>query len=207
VEQMAPSCDTNNGNFLLQLATNSQPITISGLPNPPELDSFSILTHGSQWQGVNYKLCASDALSEPMPGTNFSTGTIYRSVSDPTNQIRGNWLMRSFTTNTWSDYHRVIDGVVRLKLRVLDTNGFQILNTTSNADITVSVNQGNPESYQFLNDQVPGFVEVELAILEPTAVELLRAAQSGPARTNILAQNMSKIHVFRQQIPIRSATR
>lgn len=67
----------------------------------------------------------------------------------------------------------------------------------------------------FVGDQVPTTVEIELAVLEPRALEQLRAMPPPrqnqltgiTAREKYLKNNLGKIQIFRQRVPIRVAQR
>ena len=66
----------------------------------------------------------------------------------------------------------------------------------------------------FLGEQVPTTVEIELALLEPRALDVLRSMPAGSGtltgtspREKYLKNNLGKIQIFRQRVPIRVATR
>jgi hypothetical protein len=68
----------------------------------------------------------------------------------------------------------------------------------------------------FLGEQLPRSVEIELALLEPRALEQYRALPgvttglpngADHPRQKYLRNNLSKIQIFRQRVPIRAANR
>lgn len=67
----------------------------------------------------------------------------------------------------------------------------------------------------FVGELVPATVEIEMAILEPRALEQLRAMPSSAANTlsgssareKYLQRNLGKIQIFRQRVPVRVALR
>ena len=60
-------------------------------------------------------------------------------------------------------------------------------------------------------DTLPAMVELELGIMEPDMLGEARAIPAAPpqytALTNYLGRNSGRVHLFRQQIPIRGAVR
>jgi prepilin-type N-terminal cleavage/methylation domain-containing protein len=119
--------------------------------------------------------------------------------------------MNFVTTNI----HRIMDGVVQLRIRVYDTNGMMLTTDLTN---TPNSNLGNIKSdvkqstlvpgeiglYIFKSNAVPAYVEFEMGILEKRAYERFKALPDHVARTNFLAQQAGLVHVFRQRIPIRT---
>lgn len=64
----------------------------------------------------------------------------------------------------------------------------------------------------FAGEQLPTTVEIELAVLERRALEQLRAFSTSPlgvasAREKYLKNNLGRIQIFRQRIPVRTAPR
>lgn len=63
----------------------------------------------------------------------------------------------------------------------------------------------------FVGDGLPTTVEIELAVLEPRALDQYRAlpaaATGGGAREKYIKSNLGRIQIFRQRVPIRTAQR
>ncbi|MSU35816.1 MAG: prepilin-type N-terminal cleavage/methylation domain-containing protein [Pedosphaera sp.] len=63
----------------------------------------------------------------------------------------------------------------------------------------------------FEGPSLPAFLEVELAVLEPSTLETFRSLPSDQAglslRRDFLRRNAGKVQIFRQRIPLRSAPR
>ena len=201
LEQMAPSGDVSNVNFCVTNAT-VYPSAIANSTDTNYIQNIFALTHGSGWQGISYKVLATN---DP----NAVVGTLYRRTTNSA-RIQGNYLFDNFNIAPLTDYHRVIDGVVRFQVRVYDASG-NAVTTSTNIDIDMgSENSGcNLFWYKFSNNELPGYVEVDLGILEPSAVELTRvfSATNYNAQREFVERNSSKIHIFRQQIPIRAVFR
>jgi hypothetical protein len=115
---------------------------------------------------------------------------------------------------------RVIDGVVHLTFTLYDVAGYRITNSftnvfnvLSNRSILVTNKTGIPlelnlNTSSFWDSELPALVEVELGILEPQAYEKLKPLlelNNKTAALEFLGRNSGKIHIFRQQVPIRLA--
>lgn len=57
----------------------------------------------------------------------------------------------------------------------------------------------------FLNNALPSYVEIELGLLEPQALEKLRALEEPSAQRQYLLRNSGRVHLFRKRVPIRMA--
>ena len=116
-------------------------------------------------------------------------------------------------------YHRVLDGVVTLKIVAYDTNGLiyfdnnpaSLPNATANIGGLLVTNANlhviYPGFFGFRSDALPAYLDIELAVLEPSALAKFRAREEiGPAQaTEYLARQIGKTHVFRQRVAIRPA--
>lgn len=62
-------------------------------------------------------------------------------------------------------------------------------------------------TFQFRSNAMPSYIEMELGILEPdTLLQFYTMVEDqNPNATNFLARQISKVHLFRQRIPIRTA--
>lgn len=60
--------------------------------------------------------------------------------------------------------------------------------------------------FSFISNALPGYIEVELGVLEPTALQRYKSLRESPAAaTEYLRRQAGKVHLFRQRIPIRTA--
>jgi hypothetical protein len=51
---------------------------------------------------------------------------------------------------------------------------------------------------------VPAYIELELGILEPRALERFRGLGVGQPQYEYLSNRVAQVHLFRQRIPIRN---
>lgn len=114
-------------------------------------------------------------------------------------------------------YHRLVDGVVSFDVRAFDTNGLAFPdinvpsdpvnpNTWRNPDIRVDNAVG---FFGFSNSELPAYVDIELAILEPSTLAKFRGREdiSQAQALEYLQRQIGRTHVFRQRIAVRpSAT-
>jgi len=249
-EQMSPSCDIWNTNFIMMLSCEYSNSLNTAAPSPTVvfsidyskpskpvtnavetnyLQNLFLLTHSLNWAGVSYKVLDTNSAN----WQNVVVGSLYRHVTNGPMDLRGALLYSNFYTAPWADYQRVLDGVVGFKVRLFDTSGYAwddylasgsgpILFSTNGMHIFATNDiQLLWESYsgpncamraEFRNDQIPAMLEIELSVLEPQAVEILRSFNPSDAnyyarQKAFVEKNSAMVHVFRQQIPIRSVLR
>lgn len=89
---------------------------------------------------------------------------------------------------------------------------------SSNYQATVVLTEGYPSaraetlpyatSFQFRSNALPAAIDMEFGILEPETLSqyYLMKREQNPNATNFLARQVSKVHLFRQRIPIRTGT-
>jgi hypothetical protein len=177
-----------------------------------------------EWIGTAYRL--SNAVS--------GVGTLYRLVTnrftetlpiDNDNAISNLSEHVVFRTTPYNNFYfrRVVDGVVSLKIAAYTTNGVLYWNNnpanyplptgfdgyTNVFDVNLHVQNQNqrPSFYGFRSNALPAYLDIELAILEPTALAKFRAREEiGPAQAaEYLARQIGRTHVFRQRVAIRPA--
>jgi hypothetical protein len=86
---------------------------------------------------------------------------------------------------------------------------------TNSANLaTVELSQGGPDPnpqyatiFNFRSNALPSYIEMELGMLEPETLEQFytMVSDGNPNATNFLARQITKVHLFRQRIPIRAA--
>jgi hypothetical protein len=183
------------------------------------LHSAFLLNYSSQWAALGYRVL------DPENVNVFNTltyGSLYRfSTNFSELPAQTNYYFNLFydvPSNLTNGYlTRIADGIVHFRLRFFNKDGQPIpffddqgnVITGTNIPPYVLVQQGplpNEAYIGFNNDALPAMVEVELGILEP---QTLKQAQSLPAaaQTAYLQKQAGKVHIFRQQIPIRNALR
>lgn len=102
-----------------------------------------------------------------------------------------NFLYTQFDAGKFA-WYRVAQGIVHFHVRPLDTNGLPY--------------NWNGNSIQFTND-IPQFLELELGIAEPELIEQVKGMPNDTVAREYLQKQAGRIHMFRQQIPIRTASR
>ena len=176
------------------------------------LYSTFLLNHATDWSAIGYRVLDSDTNKVDSNFNNLSVGTLYRfstNFSDfsniPNEQLNLFYGMPSQLLARKA-LSRVADGIVSFRLHFYDKSGNQITN-----DVPPSILL-NPELVPgerrtvFYGDALPAMVEVELGILEPQTLEQARSIPD-VNRAAFLEKQAGKIHIFRQQIPIRNAPR
>ena len=149
-------------------------------------EAFILTNPNRDWMGVAYLL------------TNFSTGfgSLHRytvtNIGFPTNLYLA--YTNDLVLNNFSNCSRVVDGVVHFRVQPILAKG--VVNTN-----------GPVISFPHENTNLPVAVEIELGVLEPQTYEQLKGIPIGTAQTEFLKRQASKVHIFRQQIPIRTAAR
>jgi Tfp pilus assembly protein PilV len=147
---------------------------------------------GETWNGAGYYVHTN--LSDQIPRTN-GFGVLYRFQAE-TNRINTNAPMvvsfyNANPNSIQSNSYVVADGVVHFSVRAFDNRGREMTNLATAA---------------LSGSSLPSLVEVELGILEPDILGEARAVPVG-ALQGYLTNKAGKVHLFRQQIPIRAAAR
>ena len=108
---------------------------------------------------------------------------------------------------------RICDGVIHFRFRAFNTNGMLMvwIPVRTNPYIIeagFSVAPGEVGFYRFNSNAVPASVEMELGILEQHALDRYLSIGAPAARLNYLTNAnyylSSRVHLFRQRIPIRN---
>lgn len=172
-----------------------------------------------EWIGTAYRL--SNAVS--------GVGTLYRLVTNrfaetlPVDNIIAISNLSGYATtfdNNFINYRRVLDGVVSLKIAAYATNGVLYWKNepanfplptgfdgyTNVYDVNLHV-LPLQHFYGFRSNDLPAYIDIELAVLEPSALAKFRAREEiGPAQaTDYLTRQIGRTHVFRQRVAIRPA--
>jgi len=203
LEQITPSYLIDGVNFYAQIPNVPplvQPITgnpnVAGRINVME-EMFFVARENQTWKGFGYRV------SDPGNGM----GSLYRFATNFGFGRDPAALFRSYNNTPLSGMSRIVDGVVHFKVRTFDfTNGWQTadyrpFNTRVEMSSQVPTEVG---LYFYSNNIVPAFVELELGVLEERSRERALAIPAGIARSNYLAQQSSKVHLFRIRVPVRN---
>lgn len=210
LSQLAPSRSSNTVNFYVQipfLAPFHRPL-LQDLPGNSErrtnvLEDFFFLTAENQrWRGIGYRVAPAN---EPL-------ATLYRFETNAPYGQHPYQLFWPFYygngTATLTNLTRVLENVVHFKVRAYNTNGIWITNDLpKGADVrysTLPFLDGEIGLYMMSNSVVPASVELELGILEQRTAERAKTITDLNARSNYLAQQAGKVHVFRWRVPVRN---
>lgn len=212
MSQMTPARASNVVNFYASLkSVDPLKQELPGNPAPLRtnlLEELYFLTKENQtWTGVGYYIYP----------TNGGVGTLYRYVSNaafgqnPAQLYSGyhRTVNDAVNRNVFTNLNRIMDGVVHFKVRAYDPNGNWIsTNNLFNADVReprfAQFAAGESEFYRFTNDLVPAFVEFELGVLEERAIVRARTITDTQSRSNYLAREAGRVHLFRLRVPVRN---
>jgi prepilin-type N-terminal cleavage/methylation domain-containing protein len=182
-------------------------------------DLFFMQKENLKWSGVGYVVRNSDGAGNLV--TTDSIGALYRFETNYTDRqfdTNPGWFYRDFTASAGSEsrMNRIVDGVVHFKIRTYDRDGvWQMDNVPNDAgnlksEIWLSglkgpaVAKGEVTLAAFYSNAVPGFVEIELGILESRVAKRARAISDPGARRLFLENQAARVHVFRTRVPIRN---
>jgi hypothetical protein len=185
-------------------------------------DLFAMVQTNNSWIGIGYSVSNwfTNANGTPFPGV----GTLYRyttNVNAPLTISNASFLYATFSNavnfGTYTNFHRIADGVVHLKIYAYDTNGYENQNevpwdygpnTTNLAypNVVYVANPLNPLGPLIQQTNfVPHSLDIELGILEPEAFEHVRAlftSGATAAATTYLQNCAGQVEIFRQHIII-----
>ncbi len=215
VEQLTASKDTNNWSLYAGMQADTYLTSLNPAGTAPfrtnVLDELFLLNYASDWSAIGYRVLNPQ---DPDNFNNLKFGTLYR--------FSTNFVGFPFTTNFYFNFFnsanagflitngylsRVADGVVHFKVTFYDAAGFATTNGTKGVsfiDPQPSVDLPNEWQIAYSGDALPSMVEIELGVLEPQTLE---QARSMADPTSYLQKQAGKIHIFKQQIPIRNAPR
>lgn len=89
--------------------------------------------------------------------------------------------------------------------RFFPTNGMSATNLVILGQVLGSGSPMIVTDTLFMADAIPSYVEMELGILEPQALEKAKSIGNSDARKQYLMKNSGRVHLFRKRIPIRLA--
>jgi hypothetical protein len=164
--------------------------------------------------------------------TNYPRGALFDAYT-PAGKLRGGLVEMSGQFQSPlldpTNMSRIADGIVHLRLRAFARNGYLIttnLITRTNAAFPVKWNgpyTNLPNAYlynssflygndtdlrqaacYFVSNALPGYVELELGVLEPQVLQKYRSIPIGAVARNYLSNHVGQVHLFRQRIPIRN---
>ncbi len=212
---------------------------LPGIPNPPGsplpsrtnvIQEFFFLSEENRtWTGTGY------FVSAPAEGV----GSLYRCEYKLNFGDNPRFLFSRFNSDVAGFYTtgliktnmtRLLDGVVHLRVRAYSTNGFWVTDhfaRTTNSFSGEFVTNGfvrapystpyspaqssEVENYSFVSNVVPASVDLELGILEDSAIAKIKAIYNpadataqATSRRNYLTNQAARTHLFRARVPIRN---
>jgi prepilin-type N-terminal cleavage/methylation domain-containing protein len=197
-------------------------------------DLFFLTRYKDNWGGVGFFVAgsATNALYEVSNGI----GTLYRYAffpEPPVFRLNTNLLLAlvgRFEVRASNNVSPVMQGVVHFGLKAYDPfgipldhyrvstyEGYKIYRLAKNQTPPVPLGPINvllqPESYLpletrfiFLTNALPAYLELELGVLEPQALERIKAFPRPDLQRQYLERHAGFVHLFRKHIPIRPAT-
>ena len=134
-----------------------------------------------------------------------------------------------------TNFHRLADGIIHLRLTAYDPNGqrmdfnstnsyfpsYRVLRIDSgnrrlglvsmanegrDANVILRQERAVPDTqFSFMSNALPGYVELELGVLEAGALKQYESLRDAPrTASTYLRKQAGKVHLFRQRIPIRT---
>ena len=221
LRQMAPSLRASNDavNFSAAVppAYPSQALVQSlvGTSNPNiqrtnVLENLFILSRGnvngvSTWYGTGYVVDWTNATS---------INPLYR-FSRTTNASADPAGLYSMFTNAvyygeWTNMSHLIDGVVDFRARAFGPDGFWMTNVYDKYGGQTNINKNafflapvlGEVGFSTFSNTLPASVEIELGVLEDRTLQRAESIGNPVIRSNYLAQQAGKLHVFRQSVSI-----
>ena len=178
------------------------------------LENFFVLSRGNlngqpTWFGTGY-LVWPLATNAVYPLYRFYITTNVEASPNPAalfNIFMTAIFSSAFTTN--SNWSHLLDGVVDLRVRAYDPNGFWMTNgypvgyTNFAKNAIFRPPAGGECGFYLFSNTLPASVEVELGVLEDRTLQRAATWPNGSAaQNNYLAQQAGKVHLFRQRVTI-----
>jgi type II secretory pathway pseudopilin PulG len=218
-EQFYP---TNPINFWLSppVPTIIQPLLGANDPltmRTNQLQSIFILTYQNQlWRGIGYFVDTnSTAYIDPLYryDSNIEIAQDSLPARPSPQQIFTNFAAVASSANldNTTNATHLLDGVVHFNARAYDVNGAWMTNNfayftnyvVTNATFYYPV--GGEVSLYMCSNTLPAAVEVQMGVVEDRVLQhvfALPAPTSSGVRSNYLAQQVGKVHLFRQRVTI-----
>jgi hypothetical protein len=163
------------------------------------------------WVGSLYRFCATNPPRLPLNLSSNFTYAIRRALSD------------SSSGQPVTNLSRIADGIVHFRVQAYAKNGFLIVTNSARATNTFALVPNGPQPYYtnawntiacatplnheqtatyFMSNAVPGYVEVEMGILEPQVLQRYRSIPVPAIQQQYLSNHVAQVHLFRQRIAI-----
>ena len=189
---------------------------------------FFVSPNTNTWTGTGYRVIGAThgvgALYRFSVSTNFRFLNAANLSLAYLNAPVTNPVTRSVSTN----FHRVADGIIHLRLTAFDAEGRRMGLDTTNVhpayrvlrqsiaqrqvpatnNVIIRQDLAGQSRLIFLSNAVPAYLELEFGVLEPQTFVKFESLREGPASAaqDFLKKQAAKVHLFRQRIPIRTAS-
>jgi prepilin-type N-terminal cleavage/methylation domain-containing protein len=191
LEQMSASNETNVANLFVQFSA-ARPF-LQDLPRDKRTnflqDFFFLSRMNNQWSASGYMVVP---LRDGEGNVLSTVGTLMRFNTNAPTAGAAYQVLSTFLSNAATNVllQPVIDGVIHMSLRTYDRNGLKFTDLSKR---------------YFRSNSLPGYVELELGILEPQIITQFKSMPNANVATNYLAKHAGQVHLFRQRIPVRTA--
>jgi prepilin-type N-terminal cleavage/methylation domain-containing protein len=220
LKQMTPSLRASNDavNFSAAVPVGYeplvQPLVASSRQRTNVLENFFILSRGnvngvSTWYGTGYVVDWNSATAIN-PLYRFSRTT--NAAADPAG-LYGMFSNAVFY-GEWTNMSHLMDGVVDLRARAFDPNGYWMTNVLANVrdvyDGQIITNHNafflatawGEVDFSMFSNTLPAAVEIQLGALEDRTLQRAESIGNATVRSNYLSQQSGKVHIFRQRVSI-----
>ena len=211
LQELVPSHAPGETNFFV--TTSLVPIVQSrpaSLPQTNVVQEYFFLSRRNtdgvkQWTGTGYYLDPEKPTS-PQPN---GVGTLYRfqtnvPLADVTTAFRSFLAAINKPVAAIGDgrLHRVADRIIHLRLIPYGANG---VSYATNLDLFNYAFSNNIVYSGYTNDLVPAYIDLEFGVVEPRTFERYRSISSPNNAFAYLADQVHRVHIFRERVPIRAA--
>jgi type II secretory pathway pseudopilin PulG len=189
-------------------------------------DAYCLQPVRDQWRAVGYFVAESTTNASDVKLLASGVGTLFR-YEAVTNRLGSapparNWMFNGFVNPPANaPVQRLLEGVVHFRVSALDINGVPMFAPYTALPADAVGYLATQPNRQFLTKffdtaaELPAYLELELAVVEPSVLEIIKARTEGlapgPVTTariqSLLADQSPRVHVFRQRIPVRSVPR
>ena len=210
----------SNKNFFLALnqPPRRMPLVVTNEWRTNATQQLYFLSKSNKtWLVLSYRVLPSTNLLSGIPGSTEGVGSLARFTIGATDDAISalDPFLAIMNPNVVPDtnYARILEGVVHFKVRAYDSFGDPMIHQvylTNAFRYTNSWLEPDPRDATSTlcvttNTTLPAFVEVELGLLEPQAAERWKSMPTPLARSNYLARQAGRVHLFRERIPLRAA--
>jgi hypothetical protein len=175
---------------------------------------FFVSHSNKRWSGTAYRILSSTnqaGLFDTLALNGVGTLTRFSTNVFEADLVNSALFARVMDPRNLTNYQRVVDGVVHLRVTAFDTAGVPMSFTNRNnyigfgVDLQNDLNTGQTR-YAFTNKAAPAYLELELGILEPQVLERYKSMLVNPGlAADYLTRHAGAVHLFQQRIPVRTA--